>query len=320
MNGDLTELAPRTWLLRVPVRPMPATPGWTNCCIFVDEDGEATIIDAGDDHDGAWSALLGALQTLEIGLDSVRLIMATHLHCDHMGIAARLQRATGARFTMHAHDRGAVESAHRAVPLTPALLREWAVPQDRWAELEGLPPLPRGVEPPGGAVDCADGDIVASAERRFRVLHVPGHTAGHIAVLEESSGVLMTGDVVLPDQNPGVGLGGRQDDALGAYLSSLRRLGALGSRHAVPGHGPVVADLATRCAELLDHQSLRAAEVESLCAHQESVSVWSIAERLTWSREWSTVRGARLRSCLHHVDMHLRHLGAQGHHQLPSMG
>ncbi len=308
MNVEPTELAPGTWLLRVPVEPLPASPSATNCLIIVDDDGFATIIDPGDNHEAARHVLTRALRTLEIGLPSIRLIIATHLHCDHMGMAARLQRATGAEFALNELDRTAIVEDRPAITVTSELLRRWAVPRDRWPEFDNLHRLPRHVEHPRWGRVLADGDVIEGAGRRFRIFHVPGHTAGHIAVLEESSGVLMTGDVVLPDQNPGIGLGGAQGDALGSYMSSVRNLSTLAHRIAVPGHGSPIGALADRCERLLRHQERRSAEIESLRNALMPATVWSIAERLTWSRPWSMISGPRLRSSLHHVDMHVQHL------------
>ena len=77
-----------------------------------------------------------------------------------------------------------------------------------------------------------EGDVVDLGDRAFEVLHVPGHTAGSIALWESSSGMLFTGDafyvedaVMFDDEEAGV--------------ASLRRLRELPVRIVLGGHGPV---------------------------------------------------------------------------------
>ncbi len=54
-----------------------------------------------------------------------------------------------------------------------------------------------------------DGDVLPIAGREVRALWTPGHTAGHLCLVDEGDGLLFTGDHVLPRINPGIGLGGR---------------------------------------------------------------------------------------------------------------
>ncbi len=65
----------------------------------------------------------------------------------------------------------------------------------------------KGCEP---TAFVSDGEVLDLGDRLFSVLHVPGHTAGSIALWEQATGVLFTGDTVYADDrlsfdDPGAG-------------------------------------------------------------------------------------------------------------------
>ncbi|MBA3738193.1 MAG: MBL fold metallo-hydrolase, partial [Actinobacteria bacterium] len=65
-----------------------------------------------------------------------------------------------------------------------------------------------------------EGDVVDLGDRTFEVLHVPGHTAGSIALWDPAGGLLFTGDTAALDDP----LHAEDEDAFVASLSRLRRL------------------------------------------------------------------------------------------------
>src|SRR6185295_14315421 len=74
-----------------------------------------------------------------------------------------------------------------------------------------------------------DGDVVDLGDRSFEVLHVPGHTAGSIALWDASGGVLFTGDTAAVDDP----LHAEDEEA---FVSSLHRLRALPVEVVCAGH------------------------------------------------------------------------------------
>jgi glyoxylase-like metal-dependent hydrolase (beta-lactamase superfamily II) len=104
------------------------------------------------------------------------------------------------------------EIAVRAVPRQDFDLEGWSTP---------------GAEPTR-LLD--EGDEVDLGDRRFRVMHVPGHTAGSIALWEASSGTLFTGDAAYVDDQLSW-----DDEA--QFRSSLARLASLDPNVVCAGHG-----------------------------------------------------------------------------------
>ncbi len=87
-------------------------------------------------------------------------------------------------------------------------------------------------------------DLIPDSSIRFgdsalRILHTPGHTHGHIALLHEPSGSLFAGDTVIPGGTVWIG---PPDGHLRTYLDTLDALMNVPCARIYPGHGDVVAE------------------------------------------------------------------------------
>ena len=274
-----------------------------------DADGGVHVIDPGWDSDANWHRLTAALAAIipgTSGADAVTGITGTHLHPDHVGMAARLRTASGAPLAMHAVERRALERhSVRHVDADEALgrLADWAVPDERRGELtQHLDRSPEGLVL---AVDreLDDGDLLPVPGFRVSVLSTPGHTAGHVCLRDDDRGLLYTGDHVLPTVFPGLGLGGATpSNPLADYLASVERILPYGRYEAVPGHGYRFTGLGQRATDCADHQLKRAREVAAVL--EEEPTVWGIASRLTWTAGWDGLQGFQLLSALSQTEMH----------------
>jgi len=103
-----------------------------------------------------------------------------------------------------------------------------------------------------------EGDLVAAGGRSWRVLQLPGHADGHIALHDPAGGRLLGGDVLLDEITPNVGRWPDTDpDPLGRYLATLRRVAGLNPAAVYPGHGPVIRTASDRAAEIAGHHDER---------------------------------------------------------------
>ncbi|GAA2446418.1 MBL fold metallo-hydrolase [Agromyces soli] len=159
------------------------------------------------------------------------ILVVTHAHLDHMG---------------GAHEFGD-RRAHATEPLGEP--RGTSIRGPELAEQLGLdeelPELlltarPAGFDPDGyrlrpapATIRLVDGDAIDLGDRRFTVLHLPGHTPGSLCLLEEATGTLFSGDVIYDD----VLLDGLHESDRGDYATSLRRLRGLPVRTVHAGHG-----------------------------------------------------------------------------------
>lgn len=101
-----------------------------------------------------------------------------------------------------------------------------------------------------------DGEVIDAAGLRITVMATPGHTGDSVSFLLDDA--VLTADTVL---GRGTTVIDNEDGSLRDYLESLRRLGGLGNRTVLPGHGPDLADLKAVTEMYLAHREERLNQV-----------------------------------------------------------
>lgn len=115
--------------------------------------------------------------------DVTRIIL-THAHPDHAAGAARMKRETGATVLIHDADAG---YALAGKPPPPDQSRLSGRIFGRLNHRTRFDPVESQPLRDGQLLDVAGG---------LRVLHTPGHSPGHVSLLHEPTGVLITGDAI----------------------------------------------------------------------------------------------------------------------------
>ena len=82
----------------------------------------------------------------------------------------------------------------------------------------------------------AHGDLVDVPGLRLRAVWTPGHSPGHLCFHDETHGLLLTGDHVLPRITPNISAWDLESEPLAAYLDSLEELRALEPSEVLPAH------------------------------------------------------------------------------------
>ncbi|WP_345187680.1 MBL fold metallo-hydrolase [Microbacterium panaciterrae] len=299
-------VAPQVWAIPVPI-PAGTIPH-TLCYALFGGDG-VHLIDPGWGHPDGIRALEAGLASAGAALADVRTVIATHFHPDHLGAAAELRERCGARVVFSRVEQQVLhtETSAEATDISAyrETLRGWGVPEPRWDELIasfGRPSLVASGSP-DLAVD--DGDVLDLSGHRLHVLATPGHTEGHICLIDEERGLLYSGDHVLPRIYSGVGIGVLPgSDALHDYFHSLDRLAPYDEFVVLPGHEFRFRGLAARRAQVAAHHLRRTREVAALADELGDAPVWDYARRLTWTAGWSGMSGFWLHSALRQTAMH----------------
>jgi len=195
---------------------------------FLVEGEGITLIDTG--MRGSGESVLNALAALGRRLSDLRHIVISHHHFDHTGSLARLAEVSQATVSVHAADAPYVRGdlprpSFKRVGFSGWFLRPFM----------GLFPQP---EPCHVDHELQDGDEIEAAGR-LKVVHAPGHTPGHIALLMPSKRILFAGDAVLNV------LGLRPPMAMATVdmaqaKESIRKMAALDFDIACFGHGGIM--------------------------------------------------------------------------------
>src|SRR3954468_12713872 len=166
----------------------------------IGDDTECVVIDAPHNVDAIMAV---------VGDRTVKAIVCTHAHDDHVRVAPALRERTGAPIMLHPADRPLWELTHGG-------------PDDVDATLWDL--------------DLADGQVVEVGGTRLAVLHTPGHAPGAVCLHAPELGCVFTGDTLF---RGGPGATGRSWSDAGVIVDSIKaKLFALPADTVVhTGHG-----------------------------------------------------------------------------------
>jgi glyoxylase-like metal-dependent hydrolase (beta-lactamase superfamily II) len=188
---------------------LPVGPLQCNCSVIGDEaTHEGMVIDPGDDIDD----ILAVVHKHNL---TVKQIVITHAHIDHVGGAMKLRRATGAPILLNQNDYALIKMLDM---------------QAAWL----------GMRPPGEVeIDRSIGqaDVINTGDIQATVLHTPGHTEGSVCLYFKAEKKLIAGDTLF------AGSIGRTDLPGGSFEQIINSLHETvmtlpDTTVVLPGHGP----------------------------------------------------------------------------------
>ena len=275
------------------------------------------IIDAGSDTDEGFRAFQTQLSEAGITPQEVGIIIITHGHPDHVGLARRVKELTGAPVAMHKLD--APGSGHDPSGKT---VRDRTLFR-RWMERYGVPPQERGDDhnyrhrkrgrkPLEVDILLEGGEELLPGSQLWAVW-TPGHTEGHLCVHDVSRRLFFSGDHVLPTITPHVSLyPGESSNPLGQFVSALKSLRELDVETVHPAHEYSFPDLRNRVQELLDHHDHRLQEIlDQVTNHPKTP--YQISAGITWNvAPWDLLHPTTKRMAVMETLAHLHYLMEEG--------
>lgn len=295
-----------------------------------------TLVDTGPANDTALASLERGLAELGRALEEIELVLLTHHHLDHSGLAATIKERAGAEIAAHRgtarwgavyHERVAEE--HR---FTKTLMAAHGVPDD---VIRGSEPffeyIVRESRPFETDRILADGDTLRAGSRTLRVVFRPGHSTTDTLFVDDDTGDAFVGDHLLAEITTGAELmptelpGDERRRALLEYLGNLRKTEAMRLRTVYTGHGPTIDDhrrlIEERMAFHANRLDLIAQHVQAGCAtaHEIARRLWSdeVAETQPVLAVWEV---------LGHLDILVNrgtvkeHVDDRGHRYFPAKG
>ena len=181
--------------------------GYDSNIIVVENGGEALVVDSGT---GGWRPDLG------LGDSVVKALVLTHIHYDHSGGAAELSSRLSAPVFIHAAEIDQMRTG------------------DGWTSAARM--FGCDLATPGELKPLKEGDTFDLGGEQLRVIHLPGHSPGSIALYSEKDRVLVCGDTIFACHD--VGRWDLPGGSLSDLRGSIKRLKGLDFNLFYPGHGP----------------------------------------------------------------------------------
>lgn len=236
-------MLPGLWRLRLPL-PWPGVPH-VNAFAITAGSG-VVLVDTGLYEPGGMRQLERALDQAGLRTELVRLLVCTHAHSDHYGLAAPIIDESGCELWMHPRHEHMTKSAAdpvRAFERRLEVARQSGVPVEALERYRAA----RGGQGYGiERIVMPDRDLVPGVEvdtdlGRWQVYETPGHAPSHVVLHQPDRGLLLSGDHLLGRVSLFYDYGWSPDPA-GEFLSSLDVVGGLDVQLVLAGHGRPVRE------------------------------------------------------------------------------
>lgn len=301
------EIAPGFWMVAIPM-PVADMP-YSFSYVKLGEDG-VYILDPGWGEPAnidVWSKFLKAHGRK---IADIVMILVTHSHPDHIGLTTVLRERSDAELVTSSGEaailRGEVKTGLKDLEIIERRLERWGVPaQVREQMLAGFGPKNRSVAPiPDRIIE--DGDEINLGGSSLTAVLTPGHTSGHMCFVDHDSAKIITGDHVLPQISPGLGLGASpESDPVFDYILALEEMAQFDHCEVLPGHEYRFTGLAERSEQIAAHHLRRSRAFRELEPDLGDATVWEYASLAPWSRGWKNLEGFMLHSALTQTELHL---------------
>jgi glyoxylase-like metal-dependent hydrolase (beta-lactamase superfamily II) len=262
---------------------------------YLVEDEPLTLLDTGPNLPEALAALERALAAHGRRVEDVERIVLTHQHIDHVGLASEVRRRSGAEVCAHAllvpWLARQPSHAERDRAFTAELMKRGGVPA---GVAEALLSAERALDDRDPSVtvtrELREDDELEFAERRWRVLHAPGHSPFDTLFFDAERGELFSGDHLLPNisSNPVMTVAPNLPPstpflALREYRASLRRTRELPAETVNPGHGEIFGGHRSAIDERFEEMDRRRERIAALIEerartpHEVARAIWGSA-------------------------------------------
>jgi glyoxylase-like metal-dependent hydrolase (beta-lactamase superfamily II) len=248
-------------------------------------------------------------------------VLLTHLHADHSGNASVI--GGGQRIYISEVDAKWLERLPRDGKTGHGGGLVWSrerdtltgMPEEMVDNIGKLNPALM-FAPPGGVgyTYIHDGEIINAGGYSLRCILTPGHTPGHMCLWDGRIGLMFTGDHVLFDITPNIGVWPGVEDPLGDYLDSLEMIRGYPVKTPLPGHRKP-GDFHARIGELQKHHETRLAEVEGIVRAGPGLTAYDISGRMRWkirACDWSSFPDPQKIFAIGECQSHLDYLIIRG--------
>src|SRR3954454_932233 len=249
---ELPPLAADAGIACLPI-PTPFAVGRVNCYLI--DDDPLTLVDTGPNSGKALDELERALAAHGRRVEDLELIVLSHQHMDHLGLAGILARRSGAEVAaldlLAPWAAAYKENMAADDAFADAVMARHGIPEDMRIALRSVAAAFRAWGAPVEVTQVLrEGETLDLRDRSLRVLHRPGHSPSDTVLVDEERRLSLAGDHLIKhiSSNPLISRpldgdgGSERPQALAIYLDSMARTRELDLDLVLPGHGEPIDD------------------------------------------------------------------------------
>lgn len=270
---DINEFLASINIYRIQV-PIPYPVGPINSYLIKKEP--YTLIDTGTDTDEAKQSLVAGLAKVGVKPEQIKRIVLTHFHTDHSGLAKWMNELYGSEVYVHKREVRKLQPDYDYFSERIPFLKEAGLSEQELNEIyNDEDPAPEPILPEQGVTLLNGGELWEYDDRKLRIVHVPGHSSGHIGVLDEDNRVFFAGDFILKHITPNPFMEAKEMGSLerlpvlAQYINSIELFAGLPINFVLPGHGSFIEGNREIAAKLLRHHRTRLDKYQSLIRGRE---------------------------------------------------
>ena len=245
-------------------------------------DGGWMLHDSGFADTRSFELLEASLKELNVEWPQIKVLLLTHLHPDHVGLAERIRTLAHPNIAMHEQE------AQYLNDMIDAGKPTWFEPlhilggtaRDQIAKIDQeFLAMRRKLKRIDPDIPLKGGEVLPTAYGPLEVIWTPGHSPGHVCLYARDRKLLFAGDTILKDITPNIAwLPGH--DTLGEYLRSLQTLAPYEIDQVLPSHGMPFKGHREWIAETTAHHEERCEQILKgadafKTAHELIGSIWS---------------------------------------------
>jgi glyoxylase-like metal-dependent hydrolase (beta-lactamase superfamily II) len=290
--------------------PTPFMVGRVNCYLI--EGEPLTLIDTGPNSGKALDDLQHQLAEHGHSIEDLELVILTHQHIDHIGlaeiIAARSSADVAAIDVAVNFLENFGEDAERDDQFAVELMLSHGISEDVVTALQSVSRSFRAWgSRPKVTRPLHDGEIVSLGDRNLEVQHRPGHSPSDTLLWDADRHILFAADHLLAHISSNALItrpldgSGERTQALVTYLESLSKTRELPAEIVLPGHGEPITDHVALIDERFAHSRRRAEKIHELIAERPRTG-HELAQEL-WGDVAVTQAFLTLSEVIGHVDL-----------------
>ncbi len=290
--------------------PTPFVVGRVNCYLI--EDEPLTLVDTGPNSGKALDELESQLAERGHAIEDLELLIVTHQHIDHLGLAEIVVQRSGAQVAALGIARERLanfeEDAEAEDRFAVELMLRNGIPEEVTVALRSVSRSFRGW---GSHVEVThpleDGQLLPFRDRALQAIHRPGHSPSDTVFWDEERKILIAADHLIAhiSSNPLISrpLDGSDErpQALVTYIESMRKTREMPAEIVLSGHGDPIVDHVALIDERIAKHEQRKEKIYKLIAAQPR-SAFEIAQAI-WGNVAVTQAFLTLSEVIGHADL-----------------